>query len=214
MGKRTLQWVPADQFSVRIKNTRTGKVAVLRPDARFDGTPRLVQAAGQGREPGHGREAGDGQLEAIARKIAAMPERGGCHRDGGSGDEKVTPGPQRRQTKDNRMEPKAHIWQSEELAKLFLEDVRGAIPLATEQIDVFLRVVRAILPNVERFLDLGCGDGILGRAVLDAYPAAAGVFLDFSAPMIEAAKKAAAAEGRRAALVVSGFRPPGPGLIR
>jgi ubiquinone/menaquinone biosynthesis C-methylase UbiE len=103
------------------------------------------------------------------------------------------------------MAEKAHVWQSEELAKLFLEDVRGAIPLAAEQIDVLLRVVRAVLPKVERFLDLGCGDGILGRAVLGEYPAASGVFLDFSEPMIEAAKKTVAAEGRRAAFVVQDF---------
>ncbi len=99
----------------------------------------------------------------------------------------------------------AHVWQSAGLAKLFLEDVRGAIPLAAEQIDVLLRVVRGVLPKVERFLDLGCGDGILGRAVLSAYTAASGVFLDFSAAMIEAATKAAAAEGRRAAFIVHDF---------
>jgi SAM-dependent methyltransferase len=40
-------------------------------------------------------------------------------------------------------------------------------------------------------LDLGCGDGILGRTVMREYPLAAGVFVDFSQPMIEAAKKKA-----------------------
>ncbi len=83
------------------------------------------------------------------------------------------------------------VWQRQDLAKLFLEDVRGGIPLAAEQIDVLLRVVLHGIPRVERLLDLGCGDGILGRTVMAEYPQAKGVFLDFSEHMIEAAKKKA-----------------------
>ena len=37
-------------------------------------------------------------------------------------------------------------------------------------------------------LDLGCGDGVLGRAVLDQFPTAAGVLVDFSQPMLDAAQ--------------------------
>ena len=92
------------------------------------------------------------------------------------------------------------VWQQADLAKLFLEDVRAGIPLATEQIDVLLRVVHHTVPQVERFLDLGCGDGILGRTVLAEYPQAHCVFLDFSEPMIEAAKQTA--DHRRATFVV------------
>ncbi|MFN8372370.1 MAG: methyltransferase domain-containing protein [Anaerolineae bacterium] len=80
------------------------------------------------------------------------------------------------------------IWQSAQVAYNFLDNVRGGIPLAGEQIDVMLRVIRAACPSIERFLDVGCGDGIMGRAVLMQYPSAQGVFLDFSEPMIEAAK--------------------------
>ena len=76
----------------------------------------------------------------------------------------------------------------------------GWIPLAAEQIDVLLRVVRHAVPRVDRLLDLGCGDGILGRAVLAEYPQANGVFLDFSEHMIEAAKQKA--DNRRATFVV------------
>jgi translation initiation factor 1 len=57
------------------------------------------------------------------------------------------------------------IWKTEALAQTFLEGVRGAIPLAPEQIDVMLRVIKKTQPNVNTFLDLGCGDGILGRAI-------------------------------------------------
>lgn len=80
------------------------------------------------------------------------------------------------------------VWQSSELAKTFLEGVRGAIPLAADQIDVILRIVAITQPRMESFLDLGCGDGILGRSLHQNYPPARGIFLDFSEPMLEAAK--------------------------
>lgn len=78
------------------------------------------------------------------------------------------------------------IWKTQELSITFLEGVRGAIPLAAEQIDIMLRVIQATQCPVERFLDLGCGDGILGRAIFQQYPQAKGVFVDFSESMIQA----------------------------
>ena len=110
------------------------------------------------------------------------------------------------------MDNNAHVWQRQDLAKLFLEDVRGGIPLAAEQIDVLLRVVRHAIPGVERLLDLGCGDGILGRTVMAEYPQANGVFLDFSEHMIEAAKKKA--DIRRATFVVQDLGVEDLGAIR
>jgi len=80
------------------------------------------------------------------------------------------------------------VWQTAALAKTYLEGVRGAIPLASAQIDVILRIVQKVKPQVKSFLDLGCGDGILGSAILTRYPHAKGVFLDFSESMIAAAK--------------------------
>lgn len=81
------------------------------------------------------------------------------------------------------------VWQSAELAQRFVSGVRGSIPLAATQIDVMLRVITKAQPNgVVRFLDLGCGDGILGHAILDRYPDAQGVFADFSEPMLDAAR--------------------------
>ncbi len=81
------------------------------------------------------------------------------------------------------------VWQGEVLTQTYLDGVRGAIPLATEQIDIMLRLIRASQPEVNWVLDLGCGDGILGTAVLDKYPSAHGVFIDFSQPMLTAAKQ-------------------------
>ncbi len=80
------------------------------------------------------------------------------------------------------------IWKTEALAQTFLEGVRGAIPLAAEQIDVILRVIKTTQPNLDTFLDLGCGDGILGRAIHQKYPQSKGIFLDFSEKMIQVAK--------------------------
>jgi SAM-dependent methyltransferase len=81
------------------------------------------------------------------------------------------------------------VWQGAELTQTYLEGVRGAIPQAAVQLDVMLRLIEGIEGAVTAVLDLGCGDGILGQLVLDRYPAAHGVFLDFSAPMLAAAAK-------------------------
>lgn len=81
------------------------------------------------------------------------------------------------------------VWKTAELSKAFLEGVRGAIPLAAEQIDILLRIIRKAQPNLDNFLDLGCGDGILGRSILSQYPNARGVFLDLSETMVMAAQE-------------------------
>jgi formylmethanofuran dehydrogenase subunit E len=73
LGKRTLTWTPADQLVVRIKNTRTGKTAELRPTAQLLGmflapkAPAKAATAQKAHSPTHEH------LEAVARKIAAMP---------------------------------------------------------------------------------------------------------------------------------------------
>jgi SAM-dependent methyltransferase len=80
-------------------------------------------------------------------------------------------------------------WKDAELVRSYLEGVRGAIPLAREQVDVVLRLIeRAGLP-VRRFLDLGCGDGFLGAVLLERYPGAQGTFVDHSEPMLDAARR-------------------------
>jgi tRNA (cmo5U34)-methyltransferase len=79
-------------------------------------------------------------------------------------------------------------WRTKNLAKIYLEGVRSAIPLANEQIDLIVRIVKFFLPNLNSFLDLGCGDGILGRTLFTNWPDSKGIFLDFSEPMIKEAK--------------------------
>ncbi|MFC1960726.1 class I SAM-dependent methyltransferase [Chloroflexota bacterium] len=81
------------------------------------------------------------------------------------------------------------VWQTAALTKNYLDGVRGAIPLAAEQLAIMRHLILMTERPVTRFLDLGCGDGILGQMVLDEFPAATGVLLDFSAPMLEAARQ-------------------------
>lgn len=86
------------------------------------------------------------------------------------------------------------VWKDQTLVKNYLSGVRGAIPLANEQIDIMLRVIRGLMPSgVNRFIDLGCGDGVLAEQVLQAYPSAHGTLIDFSAGMLAAADQRMAA---------------------
>jgi SAM-dependent methyltransferase len=91
----------------------------------------------------------------------------------------------------------SEVWKSPGLVAKYLEGVRGAIPLAAEQIEVLLRLLRARGQPVRRFLDLGCGDGILSAAVLERYRGALGVLVDFSGPMLDAARSRLSAYWRR-----------------
>lgn len=79
-GKRNLKWIKAEKICVRVKNTRTGKVAEVRPTPKlmqlvtsFKPRPKAAGAATQPDEDDH--ERADRELEAIARRIAWLPER-------------------------------------------------------------------------------------------------------------------------------------------
>jgi ubiquinone/menaquinone biosynthesis C-methylase UbiE len=104
---------------------------------------------------------------------------------------------------------KDSVWKREDLDKRYLEGIRSAIPLAGYQIEVMLYLVRKSLPRLKRFLDLGCGDGILGRAVLSNYPKAKGIFLDFSDTMIEAACKKSPKNNKNLVFITEDYGKPG-----
>ena len=78
------------------------------------------------------------------------------------------------------------VWKLPEIVNRFLS-YRAAIPLAQEQIGVMISILRTRREPVENFMDLGCGDGILGAAILGEYPSARGVLVDFSEPMLDQA---------------------------
>ena len=96
---------------------------------------------------------------------------------------------------------------TDRLARTYLQGVRGAIPLAQEQIQVLLAIVRAWLTEVRAMLDLSCGDGILGRAIQQEHPKAHAWFVDFSPPMLRAAR-AAHPDPERASFVQADLAQP------
>jgi tRNA (cmo5U34)-methyltransferase len=79
------------------------------------------------------------------------------------------------------------VWKLPAIVDRYLS-YRAAIPLAQEQIGVMMSILRTRREPVENFLDLGCGDGILGATILGEHPSAHGVLVDFSEPMLEQAR--------------------------
>jgi tRNA (cmo5U34)-methyltransferase len=80
------------------------------------------------------------------------------------------------------------VWKLPAIVNRYLS-YRAAIPLAEEQIGVMMAILKSSGQPVESFLDLGCGDGILGATILGEYPSARGVLVDFSEPMLEQARE-------------------------
>jgi ubiquinone/menaquinone biosynthesis C-methylase UbiE len=83
-------------------------------------------------------------------------------------------------------------WQDAETVRRFLDGRRAAIPYAADQIRLLLHLARHFVGAPRRVLDLGCGDGVLARAVLAEHPAAHAVLLDHSEPMLQRAEAAMA----------------------
>jgi cyclopropane fatty-acyl-phospholipid synthase-like methyltransferase len=81
------------------------------------------------------------------------------------------------------------LWQDDAAVRWFLDSVRGAIPFAAEQLKIMLQMVAHGREPVARFLDVGAGDGTLTAAMLARYPDAVPVLVDFSAPMLAAARE-------------------------
>ena len=102
----------------------------------------------------------------------------------------------------------AAVWQSDEVAAAYLSGVRGAIPLAAAQIDTVLLLIGASGRPVRRVLDLGCGDGVLAAAVLGRFPQARATVLDFSGPMLAAARARFAAQVESVRIVVADYSDP------
>ena len=99
------------------------------------------------------------------------------------------------------------VWKSQDLVRTFLEGVRGGIPYAADQIEIMLRVISGCGVPIARFLDLGSGAGTLAAAVLSRFPGASGVLVDFSEPMLDAARPSFPERPHR--LVHADFGEPG-----
>jgi len=79
------------------------------------------------------------------------------------------------------------VWKSESTVAYYLER-KGSRPFLREQIEVMLAVIKGLGSPVRRFMDLGCGDGILAAVILEEFPGSDGVLVDHSPPMLQAAE--------------------------
>jgi len=86
------------------------------------------------------------------------------------------------------VERQDEVWKRGSLVRTYLEGVRGGIPFGSEQIEIMLRVIEARGATMGNFADLGCGGGAVAQAVLTRYPEAQATLVDFSEPMLAAAR--------------------------
>ncbi len=73
--------------------------------------------------------------------------------------------------------------------------------MAAEPLEAMRRLIAAMGRPVRRFADLGCGGGAMAGAVLEWYPKAHAVLVDFSEPLLEAARARFAGSGARVEIV-------------
>lgn len=79
------------------------------------------------------------------------------------------------------------IWQQADTTANYHRS-RPGIPFADTQFDIVERVLRAHEIEVGHVLDLGCGDGIATQAIIDRFAVVNAVLVDFSDPMLQAAR--------------------------
>ena len=106
----------------------------------------------------------------------------------------------------------ALVYQQPKVVEAFV-NIREGIPLAKEQLDIMGHLIHHFQINKKiHYLDLGCGDGYLGRWLLDTFPGSTGVLMDHSEPMLEIAKtKLSSSEnyqGRRYEVIQADFSFP------
>ncbi len=96
-------------------------------------------------------------------------------------------------------------WKDTETAKRFLKEMIGAIPFETEQLDIMMRLIAHQRETVTSFLDIGCGNGILSGVILNRYPQARGILLDFNDTMLSAAREKLSAYADRIKYIKSDY---------
>jgi len=89
-------------------------------------------------------------------------------------------------------------WQRAELAEEFLEHRQQLLPLIEVQEDLVRRIFQRHGRPLERFLDIGSGDGAMSELVRSFAPTAEAVLVDFSEPMLARAGRRLGGEGWRA----------------
>jgi trans-aconitate methyltransferase len=87
------------------------------------------------------------------------------------------------------MQRNDEVWKDQALVRCFLTGVRGGVPYAADQLHMMLRVLAARGAPVRNIIDLGCGSGVLARSIVTQYPNAQVTLIDFSEPMLAAARE-------------------------
>lgn len=80
-------------------------------------------------------------------------------------------------------------WQRPELVGEFLDERQTVLPLIDVQEDLIRRVFERHGHPIERFLDVGSGDGAMSGLLLGLAPEAEAVLVDFSEPMLRRAER-------------------------
>ena len=106
------------------------------------------------------------------------------------------------------MERHDTVWQNPKLVQTFLKGVRGGIPFEAEQLEIMLRILDARGAPLQHFADLGCGSGVLARTLLARYPGAQATLVDFSEPMLAAAREQLAEHKPAACFVTADLATP------
>ncbi len=102
----------------------------------------------------------------------------------------------------------AEIWKQRDVAAGFLNERSLLIPDRKRQLEVMVRVLQLASQPPKRILDLGCGDALILATLLQAFPEAAGVGVDFSPLMLEQARARLATFGPRARLEEGDLQTP------
>ena len=82
------------------------------------------------------------------------------------------------------------VWQDPELVAAFVRERRATVPYGADQLAMMVRVIAATGRPVRRVLDVGCGSGVVAASILARYTDAQAVLVDFSEPMLAAAREA------------------------
>jgi len=101
---------------------------------------------------------------------------------------------------------RGEAWRDREVAARFAAERASIVPGGATQIDVILHVLRQRRAPTRTVVDVGAGDAPLLAAVLDAFPGAAGVALDYAPTMRELAARRLARFGARARIAAVDLR--------